>query len=164
MTTTHEVDYQYTPHPRIEERAVSGPPTVMASAAPDHDASGANRFNSWLAIKITSGVGTMWCAYAFAVIALVGLPQAIHDTFSGPTVHPLSLIAWVAQTFLQLVLLSIIIVGQNIQAAGSDARAKATYDDAAAVLEEAKQIQIHLQAQDDKITAILTRLEDLATH
>ena len=69
-----------------------------------------------------------------------------------------------AQTFLQLVLLSIIIVGQNIQATGSDARAKATYDDAAAVLEEAKQIQIHLQAQDDKITAILTRLEDLATH
>ena len=59
-------------------------------------------------------------------------------------------------------LLSIIIVGQNIQAAGSDARAKATYDDAAAVLEEAKQIQIHLQAQDTKILAILKHLEDPA--
>ena len=164
MTTAHEVDYQYTPHPRIEERTVVGPPKVIEAAAPAHDASAASKFNSWLAIKITTGVGTMWCAYAFAVIALVGLPQAIHDTVSGPSVHPLSLIAWVAQTFLQLVRLSILIVGQNIQAAGSDARAKATYDDAAAVLEEAKQIQIHLQAQDDKITAILTRLEDLATH
>jgi hypothetical protein len=162
MSTAHEVEYQYTPHPRVEERAAAGPPTIMDSATPAPDAPRVARFNSWLAIKITSGVGTMWCAYAFAVIALVGLPQAIHDTFSGPDVHPLSLIAWVAQTFLQLVLLSIIIVGQNIQAAGSDARAKATYDDAAAVLEEAKQIQIHLQAQDAKIQAILGRLEDLA--
>ena len=164
MSITHEVDYQYTPHPRVEERAAAGPPTVIDAATPAADASAMNRFNTWLAIKITSGVGTMWCAYAFAVIALVGLPQAIHDTFSGPTVHPLSLIAWVAQTFLQLVLLSIIIVGQNIQATGSDARAKATYDDAAAVLEEAKQIQIHLQAQDDKIVAILNRIEELAAH
>ena len=152
MSITHEVDYQYTPHPRVEERAAAGPPTVIDAATPAADASAMNRFNTWLAIKITSGVGTMWCAYAFAVIALVGLPQAIHDTFSGPTVHPLSLIAWVAQTFLQLVLLSIIIVGQN------------TYDDAAAVLEEAKQIQIHLQAQDDKIVAILNRIEELAAH
>ncbi len=160
MPATHQVDYQYSPHPRIEERAVTGPPKVVASAAAAVvDAGRASKFNRWLAIKITTGVGTMWCAYAFAVIALVGLPQAIHDTFSGPAVHPLSLIAWVAQTFLQLVLLSIIIVGQNIQATGSDARAKATYDDAAAVLEEAKQIQVHLQAQDDKIAAILARLE-----
>ena len=48
------------------------------------------------------------------------------------------------------------------RATGSDARAKATYDDAAAVLEEAKQIQVHLQAQDDKIAAILARLEAVA--
>ena len=162
MSAPHEVEYEYTPHPRVEERQAAGPPTVIDAASPAADASRVTRFNTWLAIKVTSGVGTMWCAYAFAVIALVGLPQAIHDTFTGPTVHPLSLIAWVAQTFLQLVLLSIIIVGQNIQAAGSDARAKATYDDAAAVLEEAKQIQIHLQAQDDKIIAILNRIEELA--
>ena len=162
MPTSHQVDYQYTPHPRVEERAVAGPPLIIDAATAAADASRVTRFNSWLAIKITGGVGTMWCAYAFAVIALVGLPQAIHDTFTGPSVHPLSLIAWIAQTFLQLVLLSIIIVGQNIQAAGSDARAKATYDDAAAVLEEAKQIQIHLQAQDTKILAILKHLEDPA--
>ena len=66
-------------------------------------------FNSWLALKITSGVATMWCAYLFASIALISLPQAIR---SGDSII---IISWVAQTFLQLVLLSIIMVGQRVQ-------------------------------------------------
>jgi hypothetical protein len=57
-----------------------------------------------------------------------------------------------------LVLLPIIIVGQNVQAAAADARSQATYDDAAAVLEEAKQIQTHLAAQDAEIEKILSAL------
>ena len=67
------------------------------------------RFNDWLASKITSAVGTMWCAYIFAAIALISLPSALksHD--------PIVIVAWVAQTFLQLVLLSIIMVGQDVQ-------------------------------------------------
>ncbi len=63
-----------------------------------------------------------------------------------------------AQTFLQLVLLPIIIVGQNVQATAADARSQATYDDASAVLEEAKQIQAHLAAQDEAIQTILARI------
>jgi lipoate synthase len=66
-------------------------------------------------------------------------------------------VAWIAQTFLQLVLLPIIIVGQNVQAAAADARSQATYDDAVAVLEEAKQIQQHLAAQD----AVLAKLVEV---
>jgi hypothetical protein len=57
-----------------------------------------------------------------------------------------------------LVLLPIIIVGQNVQAAAADARSEATYNDASAVLEEAKQIQAHLAAQDAAIEKILTTL------
>jgi hypothetical protein len=69
-----------------------------------------NRFNTWLAVKITDGVSTMACAYVFAVIALISLPAAISS-------HSLIVIvAWVAQTFLQLVLLSVIMVGQKLQA------------------------------------------------
>src|ERR1035437_3590001 len=61
-------------------------------------------------------------------------------------------------TFLQLVLLPIIIVGQNVQAAAADDRSLATYNDASAVLEEAKQIQLHLKVQDDAIQQILATL------
>jgi hypothetical protein len=65
------------------------------------------------------------------------------------------IIAWIAQTFLQLVLLSIIIVGQNIAAAASDARAENTFKDAEAILSEALEIQKHLHAQDEELIAAL---------
>lgn len=87
----------------------------------------AQRFNRWLAVKITGAVGTMWCAYLFALLALVSLPDAI----AGGTA---ALVQWTAQTFLQLVLLSIIIVGQNISAEASDARAEKTFRDTEEIL------------------------------
>jgi len=67
----------------------------------------------------------------------------------------IALVAWIAQTFLQLVLLPIIIVGQNVQAEAADKRAEATYLDADAVLHEALQIQAHLEAQDAVIERIV---------
>ena len=85
-------------------------------------------FNSWLAVKITSIVGTMWCAYAFALLALISLPGAIQSGTS-------TLISWIAQTFLQLVLLSIIMVGQKVAAEASDLQLKQTYMDAEALLQ-----------------------------
>ncbi len=69
-----------------------------------------SEFNNWLALKITDAVSSMWCAYIFAIIALISLPTAIAS-------HQLIIIvAWIAQTFLQLVLLSILMVGQKLQA------------------------------------------------
>ena len=97
----------------------------------------------------------MWAAYVFFGLTLVSLPAAIA---SGNT---LVIVSWVAQTFLQLVLLPIIIVGQNIQAKSSDERAIATYEDAGAILEEAKEIQSHLGAQDDALEHLITRVEAL---
>ena len=85
------------------------------------------RFNQWLAVKITNIVGTMWCAYAFAALALISLPAAIR----GGTA---TLISWIAQTFLQLVLLSIIMVGQNIAAKKSDRQLEQTYKDSEELL------------------------------
>jgi len=80
------------------------------------------RINTRLALGITKAVGSMWCAYIFALLALISLPAAIksHD--------PIIIVAWVAQTFLQLVLLPIIIVGQNVQAAVTDARAESDHE------------------------------------
>ena len=140
-------------HPRIEQRKKQRPVRVA-----DLMRQGGNpirRFNTWLAVKVTNGVGTMWCAYAFAALALVSLPAAI---LSG---NPVILVSWISQTFLQLVLLSIIIVGQNVLAAASDKRAEATYEDADAVLHTALQIQEHLAAQDAEIEKILAAIGPL---
>ena len=85
-------------------------------------------FNNWLAVKITNIVGTMWCAYGFAILAFVSLPEAVQSGKSA-------LIAWIAQTFLQLVLLSIIMVGQKVAASKSDRQLDLTYRDAEALLQ-----------------------------
>ena len=86
-----------------------------------------NAFNRRLAEKITSAVSTMWCAYIFAAIALISLPAALR------TGDPLIIVAWVAQTFLQLVLLSIIMVGQQ---ASSESVAEKIFETHAASLSE----------------------------
>ena len=78
-------------------------------------------FNEKLAAKITEGVATMWCAYAFALIALVSLPSALK---SGSVIV---IVAWIAQTFLQLVLLSIIMVGQNVGAKSVEQKINETH-------------------------------------
>jgi hypothetical protein len=89
-----------------------------------HGAGAVGQFNSRLAVLVTKSVGTMWAAYLFILIAFVSLPQAwnafVHgDTFTG--------ISWLSQSFLQLVLLPIIIVGQNVISASQDARAEADH-------------------------------------
>lgn len=75
------------------------------------------KFNYWIALKITNGVGTMWCAYAFVILDLFMLP---------PVIKAASIMVWVtyiAQTVLQLVLLPIIMVGQNVIQAQNESKA-----------------------------------------
>lgn len=144
--------FDYKPHPHVEKRKEAGAPKVAAAAATIHGPGPIGRFNTKVGLKITLIVGTMWSAYLFTLLALVSAPSAFK------TGDRIIIIAWIAQTFLQLVLLPIIIVGQNVQAAAADSRSQATYDDASAVLEEAKQIQAHLLAQDAAIQKILSSL------
>ena len=106
------------PHPHLERRKELFEKSKKEAAS----------FNDWLAVKITNIVGTMWCAYLFAILALVSLPEAI----KGGTA---ALIAWIAQTFLQLVLLSIIMVGQKVASEKSDKQLEQTYYDAEALLQ-----------------------------
>jgi len=117
------------------ERALAHVP-VMVKNIDVHPHQG---FNKWLAVKLTNAVGTMWCAYAFAALALLVLPQAI----SGGT---LTLVQWISQTFIQLVMLSVIMVGQNVISAGQDARAEADHDTLGAIHQLDKAIH-HLSTQ-----------------
>jgi hypothetical protein len=109
---------EHTPNPRLAEREKAGPHLRKDEHV---------GFNGRVAILITNSVGTMWCAYAFAILALISLPDAIKAGTAA-------LIAWIAQTFLQLVLLSVIMVGQKVSAAASDKQALQTYKDAEALL------------------------------
>ena len=129
---------KHVPHHHIADREKQGALTI----AQEHTG-----FNGWLAVKITNGVATMWCAYAFTILALISLPEAIN----GGTAP---LIAWIAQTFLQLVLLSIIMVGQKVAASASDKQAFQTFKDAEALLEISNDVHKLLKANNELTTEI----------
>jgi hypothetical protein len=146
--------FEYKPHPRTvahAEHKTRPPKTVDERTG----------LNGRIGLRITVVVGTMWAAYLFALIALVSLP----DTLDQAGIHlgftlgagTILLVAWISQAFLQLVLLPIIIVGQNIQARAADKRSESTYKDAEAVLHEAMQIQAHLAEQDRQLADIVAR-------
>ncbi|MCU1494729.1 MAG: hypothetical protein JWO62_2493 [Acidimicrobiaceae bacterium] len=149
---TETTIYRYVPHHRTKAKLTGEAPGPVLSADQLPRDSAVARFNTWLALKVTTGVGTMWCAYAFAALALVSLPSAINSH------SPVVLVSWISQTFLQLVLLSVIIVGQNVLAAAADKRSEATYNDADAVLHEAVKIQEHLLAQDGVLDLLVDKL------
>jgi len=138
------ITFQHVPHPRIANRKKSGPPKTTDEHV---------GFNGKVALILTTVVGTMWCAYAFGVLALIALPSA--------TGSPLLLIQWVSQTCIQLVMLSVIMVGQNILSRASDKRADMTYQDADATFHESQQIQAHLLEQDAAINTMLDKVTKL---
>ncbi len=106
------------------------------------------------ALFITKIVGTTWCAIAFAVLALIGLPDAIQ----GGTAE---IISWITQSLLQLVLLSILMVSQNLQNKHSELRADEDYK---TNVEAKKDIELLMKRLDTleekKLNKILALLEE----
>ena len=139
--------YQHAPHPWVHQRKHQPPPKV------DDERIG---FGAALGARITAVVGTMICALLFACLALISFPAAIR---SGDLI---TIVAWIAQTFIQLVLLPIIIVGQNVQGRAADKRALQTYKDAEAILHECLQLQSHLQAQDEVLKELIEKVRTAA--
>ena len=115
----------------------------------------ADGVNAKIAVFLTNIVGSMWCAYLFGAIAFIGLPAALKPGGEG-------IVAWIAQTFLQLVLLSVIMVGQNVQSLASDARSQHTYEDTLQILDR---LDIHseggLKELADRIDALQASVKAL---
>jgi hypothetical protein len=119
-------------------------------------------FNAKLAVILTRCVGSMACAYLFCLVALVSLPAILIEAGAlRRTAVPhfltrpglILIVAWVAQTFLQLVLLSVIMVGQSVQSATSDARAEKEFSDTEFIMD---QVNEHTEGG---LKLILERLE-----
>jgi hypothetical protein len=109
-----------------------------------HAMSEVDGFNAKFAVLVTRLVGSMWCAYLFCLIARVSLPAILIDAnvlTKGDVPQFLAkpglilIVAWIAQTFIQLVLLSVIMVGQSVQSAASDARSEQTYEDTVKIID-----------------------------
>lgn len=93
---------------------------------------------------ITSVVGTMWAAIAFTLLALISLPGAL------ATGNMVVIVAWIAQTFLQLVLLPIIMVGQSAQGRKTERRDIETHSAVMAAHRETQEILRELHARNNR--------------
>ena len=141
--------HTHVPHPHLRHRAEHGPVKV-ADVRPSGNP--VSRFNTRAAVIVTRVVGTMYCAYAFCVLAFYGLPAALHG-------GPAGFVQWASSQFIQLVLLPVILVGSAVLAEASDRMAKRQFDDVEAILHAQDQAAEHLAAQDEKILAILERID-----
>lgn len=103
----------------------------------DHlpDDSRYQRFNKRLALLITQNIGTMTCFWIFCVIGLSSLTASlyaagvVHTRFFLTANGFIILVSWLSQSFIQLVLLPALMVGQNLQNEAADARAAKTFED-----------------------------------
>jgi hypothetical protein len=100
------------------------------------------RFNKRVALLITNNVGTMTCFWLFCVVALLALPAALVEAHViSPTIGLIGeagfviVVEWLAQSFIQLVLLPALMVGQNLQNVAADARSAKTFEDVERVLD-----------------------------
>jgi uncharacterized membrane protein len=147
------VDYVHRPHPHVEQRRLKQPPKV----ADEHVG-----FNGRLGAAITRSVGTMWAFYFAAVFMASWMVLAgfAWGPLHGVDPYPFAFLLFLGN-IVQLLLVFVIMVGQQVLGAASDKRAVVTYQDAEAILHECLQMQVHLTAQDRALEGIIKRMEAL---
>lgn len=111
----------------------------------------ASTINAKIAVAITRGMGTMVCAYFFATLAIIGFP--------GFQATPTQYVQWLSQTFIQLVALSVLAVGQSIMSRHQELQAEEAFNTTVKSFHDVEQIMAHLDAQDQTIMEILAILE-----
>ncbi len=136
---------KYTPHPHQPRNVNKLHKEQLAAAG----------INKRIAVGLTKRVGTMWTAYSFAVLAIIGL-FAILGLLT-PIVA--LLVAWLSQTFIQLVLLPIIMVGQNVLGHHAELLAEEQYNTTKKTYADIESIMNHLDDQDASILKIVEKLE-----
>jgi hypothetical protein len=102
-------------------------------------------FTQKVASFITDKVGTFSCFVFFAILACLSLPAIIQAN------SVILWIQWITQSFLQLVLLPLIMIGQNLQSKHSEHIAEATYKNDI-------EMHIHVDEIEDKCDLILKKI------
>jgi uncharacterized membrane protein len=141
--------YVHSPHPRTMKRPPA-PQTAQEYIG----------FNGRLGAAITQKVGTMWAFYIAA--AFMGLWMILSEVgVISFDPYPFAFLLFLGN-IVQLLLMFVIMVGQQVLGAAADKRAIQTYQDAEATLHECLELQRHLTVQDQCLDGLIRRMEDLA--
>ncbi|HEX6481907.1 MAG TPA: hypothetical protein VF043_23945, partial [Ktedonobacteraceae bacterium] len=107
----------------------------------------ASGINTRIAVGLTRSVGTMWTAYSFAVLAIIGLLAILG--WLPPLVA--LLVVWASQTFIQLVMLPILSVGQNVLGRHAELMAEEQFNTTMSTYHDIEEIMQHLSNQDAEL-------------
>ena len=99
--------------------------------------------NQKIAVALTNSVGTMWCAYVFTVLAILGYP--------GFQATPTQWVQWISQTLIQLVMLSVIMVGQKVIGRHQELQSDEQFSTTQKIYHDIEQIIQHQSAQDEEL-------------
>jgi uncharacterized membrane protein len=108
-------------------------------------------FNDRLAAWITAKVGSMWTVYACSAITVIWMVLGSRAVL-GFDPYPYPFLLFLGNV-VQLLLIFIILLGQQVLGRTADRRSIETYEDAEAILVDCEQIQNHLIAQDDHLAS-----------
>jgi hypothetical protein len=133
--------YRHVPHPHLKHRAENGAPTVAGAVEKQS-------FNMRLAARGTRLFGSMPAFYLFVIYGALG---AILVKYQA------TLLYW--SNWIQLWSLPLLMVGGIVLGIAHDKMAQQQFDDTEAMLHQQDQVAQHLAAQDEKILAILDRIE-----
>ena len=115
-----------------------------------------------VAVWITDHVGSMGFFLLIAGWTFLWLSWNLLAPAALQFDPPMAFVFWLfISNVMQILLMPLIMVGQNVQSQASDKRAEETYKDAEAVLHESIQIQSHLEAQDFLLSKLLTQIAEL---
>jgi len=142
------VDSHHDHHPWIKERKFHRPARVRDQYVGR---------NGRIAAMLTEAVGTMWAFYAATVFQFgwIGLALAGVIRFDA---FPFAFLLFIS-SLLQLILMFVIMVGQDVLGRWGDQRSEQTFRDTEAILHECRQLQRHLTAQDEVIVKIAEFIE-----
>ena len=107
----------------------------------------AGGINTRIAVALTKSVGTMWTANTFMRLAIIGLAAILG--LLTPIVA--LLVVWISQTFLQLVLLPVIMVGQNVLGRKAELQADEQFNTTMTSYNDIERIMQHLSAHDAEL-------------
>lgn len=113
-------------------------------------------FNTRLAVTLTRYTGTMWTAYLFAGIGIGSLVGVFTNN-----VYLALLCGSISSYFLQLVLLPIIMTGQNVLGRKAELQADEAFKTTMSTYHDIEQVMQHLCAQDTELLRHAKMLEHL---
>lgn len=113
--------------------------------------------NMRFAVWLTKRVGDMWTAYAFAFLALIGLLGILGIL---PPIIVL-LVQWFSQTFLQLVFLPILSVGQSVLSRHQELQAEEVYHHMIQVNQDADAIKARQDEHSAQLGTLVAQMEGM---